>query len=463
MDDGQQRRLEVLHQLAQEQLRAQSAVKEAPSRERGDDLDVSVEPLTPGAKKSTSASTRLARGSRRGLIWTLIGGVALFAVVLTGLFARSRLLTAPTPTPTPGPENALIVTSNFNSGTVTVNGKKVEGTIPLLVRLNPGDNTITYSAPPFHDRTCQVTLSSQPDANSGSRARSVGEKCFTGAQEPPLFLNGVAVKNGFLYFQMTGDDLPTDLRNAAENALWAKLATSRTLQVPAGDYYATGTSATGRITSARAAVALQATLALARSTTAQGDVCPNPPCGGQPILPGQGGVAPPSGTWLIQDAVVAGWRFTTQGGALVAAPPAQFAGNMVEAGLTYSATAGWSVSGSALGPSITDLQTQLFSGSCNSGFSALQELIGQSSFANVGQNLSYGQSAAPTSTDGCAISVEGPNNNPLSPTSPNNKKYGHYIWRWGVLLAADAQAHTLFPFLPIAPQSEIAAVGGFAF
>jgi hypothetical protein len=93
----------------------------------------------------------------------------------------------------------------------------------------------------------------------------------------------------------------------------------------------------------------------------------------------------------------------------------------------------------------------------------LQSLISQSSFADVGQKLTYGQSAAPGSTDGCAISVEGPNNNPLSPTSPNNKKYGHYIWRWGVLLAADAQARALFPSLPVAPPTEITAVGGINF
>jgi hypothetical protein len=461
MDDGQQHRLDVLHRLAQEQLSAHQAdVKEAPARERDAKSDLVVEPLTPGAKKSTSASTRLARGSRRGLIWTLLGGVALLAVVLMGLFARSRFLTPPTPTPTPGPENALIVTSNFNSGTVTVNGKKVEGSFPLLVRLNPGENTIIFSAPPFRDQTCRVTLLPQPDAQSGSRVRAVEEKCGVSVQEPPLTLNGVAVKNGALVFGMTGDDLPADVRNAAENALWAKLANSRTFQVPAGDYYATGVDASGHIRSARAAVALLATLALARPTTAQAGFCLNLSCAGHPILPDQGGVAPPSGTWLIQDAVVVGWRFTTQGGALVAASPSQFAGDTVEAGLTYSASAGWSVGDSSLGPSITDLQAQLLSGSCKSGFSALQMLIGQSSLG--GQNLTYGQSAPPGSTtDGCAISVGGQNTNPLSPTS-SSKEYGHYIWRWGVLLAADTQAHTLFPSLPIAPQNEIAAVGGFA-
>ncbi len=270
----------------------------------------------------------------------------------------------------------------------------------------------------------------------------------------------MAVSNGFLYFQMTGDDLPTDLRNAAENALWAKLATSRTFPVPAGDYYTTGTTTTGRITSARAAVALQATLALARPTTALTGYCLNLSCAGQPIVPDQGGAAPPSGTWLVQDAVISDWRFTTQGGALVATSPSQFAGNLVEAGLTYSATAGWSVSDSAFGPSITDLQAQLLSGSCNDGFNVLQTLISSSSFA--GLNLTYGQSAAPGSTDGCAMSVEGPNDNPLGPTS-SNKKYGHYIWRWGVLLAADAQARALFPSLPVAPKSEITAVGGIDF
>jgi hypothetical protein len=461
MDDGQRHRLEVLHQLAQEQLRAQhTVVKEAPARERDSEPGLVVEPVTLGAKKSTSASTRLARGSRHGLLWTLSGGVALLAVILTGLFARGRFQTAPRLTPTPGPENALIVTSNFNIGAVILNGKKVAGAFPLLMRLNPGENTITFSAPPFRDQTCRVTLLAQADPQTGSRVRAAEEKCGVSVRQPPLTLDGVAVKNGALVFSMTGDDLPADVRNTAENVLWTKLTTSRSFQVPAGDYYATGVDASGRIRSARAVVALQATLALARPSVTQTGFCLNLSCAGYPILPGQGLGSPPAGVWLIQESVVVGWRFTTQGGALVAAPPPQFAGSMVNVGLTYSSTGGWSVSDSASGSSITALQTQLLSGSCESGYSALQTLIGQSSLG--GQDLSYGQSASPGSTtDGCAISVEGQNTNPLGPTS-STKKYGHYVWRWGVLLAADAQARTLFPLLPIAPQSEIAAVGGFA-
>jgi hypothetical protein len=37
---------------------------------------------------------------------------------------------------------------------------------------------------------------------------------------------------------------------------------------------------------------------------------------------------------------------------------------------------------------------------------------------------------------------------------------GRYVWRFGVVLAADAQAHSILPALPLASPAEIAAVGG---
>ena len=464
MDDDQQRRLDALHRLAQEQLRAKQVVKEAPSRERGDDSEVVVEPLAPGAKKSTSASTRLSHGSRRGLVWTLIGGVAVLAIVLTGVFARGRFLTTPTPTPTPGPGNALIVTSNFNSGSVILNGKKLAGAIPLLVRLNPGENTITFSAPPFHDQTCRVTLLALADPRSGQRAQTSGDNCSINTQEPSIRFQGIAVPNGYLYFQLTGAALPNDLRNAAESALWLKLANLPALQVPAGDYYATGTTTTGRITSARAAVPLLATPALVRNNATQnGPDCANLGCAGPPVMPDQTGVSTPAGGWLIGESVAAGWRFTTQSGALVATSAFRDGGGVMM-GLTYSSTGGWSVVEGSSNPFMADIQAQVITVSCQGGFAALQTLIDKSSLA--GQRLSFSQGAnfgliAPQ-TDGCAISFATENNNPFNPSN-SSKEYGHYVWRWGVLLAADAQARALFPSLPVAPQSEIAAVGGIGF
>jgi hypothetical protein len=462
VDDDQQRRLDALHRLAQEQLRAQQAAKETPSQER-DDSALLVEPLAPGEKKSTSASTRLSRGHRRGLIWTLIGGVAVLAVVFTGVVARGRIQTTATPTPTPSPENALIVTSNFTSGTVSVNGKKLTGTVPLLVRLNPGENTITYSAPPFHDRTCSVTLLPQPDPRSGQRAQGIGDGCGIGNQEPAITFQGVLVSNGYLVFGLTGADLPNDLRNAAESALWLKLTNLSALQVPAGDYYATGATSAGRITSARAAVPLLAIPALARTNSTQdGPSCGNLGCAGRAILPDQNGAAPATGTWLIQESVASGWRFTTQSGALISTSAFRDSG-VVQTGLTYSSTAGWAISVDAPGPFTSGLQTQILVGSCQSGTTVLQGLIDKSPLA--GQQLSLSSSnasfgPAQLQTDGCALTAEVGANNPLNPTG-GNKRYGQYIWRWGVLLAADAQARALFPSLPVAPQSEIDAVGGF--
>ncbi|HEY7020402.1 MAG TPA: hypothetical protein VH349_04740 [Ktedonobacterales bacterium] len=462
MDDGQQRRLEVLHQLAQEQLNAKQAAKEAPARERNDDSDVSVERLAPGTKKSTSTSTRLARGSRRGLVWTLVISLTVVVVLVAGSFSWQRFSLTPTSTPTPGPGNALIVTSNFNSGAVTLNGKKLAGTVPLLVRLNPGENTITFSAPPFHDRTCRVTLLAQADPRSGQRTQAAGDNCAINIQEPAIRFQGIAVPNGYLGFQLTGADLPDDLRNAAESALWLKLANLPALQVPAGDYYATGTTTTGRIISVRAAVLLLATPALVRSNSTQnGPPCSNLGCAAPPALPDEGGGSTPAGIWLIGESVASGWRFTTQSGALIATSAFRDAG-AVAVGMTYSSTAGWSVVEGSPGPFIVDLQTQVISANCQGGFAVLQALIEKSSLA--GQQLSFSQGGgvfgpSTLQTDGCAMSVEEQNSNPLNPTT-STKKYGHYVWRWGVLLAADAQAHTLFPSLPIAPLSEITAVGG---
>lgn len=42
----------------------------------------------------------------------------------------------------------------------------------------------------------------------------------------------------------------------------------------------------------------------------------------------------------------------------------------------------------------------------------------------------------------------------------NGVNAGRYIWRFGVLLAADAQAHNMMPALSRASRAEIAAVSG---
>jgi hypothetical protein len=475
MYDDQQRRIEALRRLAQEQLRAQQAQQstqqsavDTPAPERADDAELVVEPLTSrasGAQGRETASTRMSRGSRRGLAWILIGALALLA--LAGSFGLRRFVPAPTPTATPITGNELIVTSNFNSGSVSLNGKKVDGALPVLLRLKPGENTITYSAPPFRDRTCRVTLLPQQNVGIGQRVQTTSDGCgmFGYDQQPPLSLSGVTVRNGALTLPLTGADLPDAARNSAESALTAKLGNLSRLPVPAGDYYATGVTTSGRIISARAAMPLVATPALSPLDAASGaaGACLHLSCAGAELLPDARGVTAPAGVWLVRQSFTMNWRFTTQSGALVAISPSRTPLETL-VGLTYSPTAGWSVTEGSPGTFLVDVQSQILSASCQGGFAALSALVAKSSLAgqqtNTSQGGQNGPGAASQPTDGCALKLETSNNNIFNPVM---KEYGHYVWRWGVLLAADAQARAQFPSLPSAPQSEITAVGGIGF
>jgi hypothetical protein len=42
----------------------------------------------------------------------------------------------------------------------------------------------------------------------------------------------------------------------------------------------------------------------------------------------------------------------------------------------------------------------------------------------------------------------------------NEVEKGHFVWRFGALMAADAKAHDTLPQLPVASPAEIAAVSG---
>jgi hypothetical protein len=301
---------------------------------------------------------------------------------------------------------------------------------------------------------------------SQDRVLSPLDGCNINRQEPPPALNGVTVRNGYLSIGITGADLSDDSRVAAENALLAKLGKLSGLPVPAGDYYATGVTTSGRIISARAAVPIVATPALSPIDAASGEdgSCPHlSSAGGAELLPATQGGAAPAGVWLVRQSFATNWRFKTQSGALVATSQTR---NTVEAlvGLTYSPTAGWSATEDSPGPYLVDLQSQILSASCQGGFAALSALVAKSSLAGQqidtsrkGQN---GPGGAPTQTDGCALKLETTNKNLFNPVT---KEYGRYVWRWGVLLAADAQARAQFPSLPSAPQSEIVAVGGIDF
>ena len=57
---------------------------------------------------------------------------------------------------------------------------------------------------------------------------------------------------------------------------------------------------------------------------------------------------------------------------------------------------------------------------------------------------------------GCALQLTRTGGTGVTGTDGANA--GSFLWRFGVLLAADAEAHALLPYLPLAPPSELSAV-----
>jgi hypothetical protein len=144
--------------------------------------------------------------------------------------------------------------------------------------------------------------------------------------------------------------------------------------------------------------------------------------------------------WDINVPVALRWRLTDSDGSVlgdVLFPAA----DIVPATLVYTADAGWSRSPQTPFDAPTVVRT--FGGlDCSTGAQILQQdLQGK----NLAATMYPGQGV-----NGCQISLSA-NENPAQ---------GTFLWRFGVLLAADDAAHQLLPNLPIASRVEITAVQG---
>src|SRR5579885_3376422 len=117
------------------------AEAEAPEAAQPDELEALLRPRL----------TRRARLLRAGAL------LGLVALVAAGLFWRvgsagiSFVAATPVPAATPIPQ--MLISSNINFGTLTVNGRTVAGP-PAVFRPRPGENTITLTAAPFAPKTC---------------------------------------------------------------------------------------------------------------------------------------------------------------------------------------------------------------------------------------------------------------------------------------------------------------------
>ncbi|MEO7001727.1 MAG: hypothetical protein ABI068_07910 [Ktedonobacterales bacterium] len=361
-----------------------------------------------------------------------------------------------------GNTQTLAITANVATASVTFNGARLAGTFPLVASLHEGENELALRAAPFDLLTCMLTwyppelLSPTPGCDDISHTSTH----VAGARiQPTLLLN--------LY--LSDPSLPYALNQGALAVVSQALAQiNAPVRVPAGDYIATGLTTSGHgqisITSMRAAAPLTATIAFALATGLDalgvqplcviGTLCgasPQAQAGDALALSPMRGVAQ---VWLVSAQTGVRWHFTDATGRQVAQSPliALTIAALIELAYTPGASAPWRLlsmqvgppSGAATTPETQALQAQLGPAACNSGFTALTTSLPKGSFTPVGLVATVG-------LNGCVIQAQ-------EGTSAADTANSIYLWRFGVLLAVDANAHQLAPDLPLAPADEVAAV-----
>ncbi len=332
----------------------------------------------------------------------------------------------------------LLVLSNVNYGRVTINGVQQPGQVPLLVGLRAEPSyafDITLDAPPFLPVSCHARFSDSGFADSDNHCRAVPN-----TQANSMIINGATVLPAFeVQFSLTLNDLPPEQQNNVVATLNQALTYRQDMTVPAGSYFATGVASSGKITSQRASAPLRASASVAPFVPQQ-----------DPSSDGCSGFICPAGfetqtasalsgfLWDISVTVAVHWRFRGASGTVVSDVQFQPA-NAIRLFLAYDRMGGWSVSPSLPPVGLGSIDDQLTSTFCATGQNILTQTVKTGS---VGGGPDHDRGAA-----GCELILD-----------VNGIDQGLYLWRFGVLLAADARARAAHPELPVAPPAEIAAV-----
>lgn len=380
--------------------------------------------------------TLLSRPPSRRKRLAQIGFVLVAVVVLAAFWGsiapRKPAAPALAPTPTAAPPMLLIL-SNVNYGSVTVNGTKQPGQLPILVALRGDVYNITLNAPPFLPKSCRIRLSQPglPDDNP----------CLVHPTPPNDFVtyNDIAVAPAFvLEISLTLNDLPPAQQNTLTATLTQELTYRQDLTVPAGSFIAASILSSGTITSQRATTPLRASAIVAPFTPQRQDV--GLPCAGFICTGGfetQSAAASLAPHWNILVSVALRWRFSDASGAVQSDVQFQ-SGNTLSLALSYNAARGWSIYPAP--PLVETSNNQVTGTFCSTG----EFILGQ--FAQTGNSITIGTSYD-QGAQGCEMVLD-----------VNAVDQGLYLWRFGVLLAADKQARATHPELPVAPPAEIAAV-----
>ncbi|HLV99059.1 MAG TPA: hypothetical protein VKT82_10330 [Ktedonobacterales bacterium] len=382
--------------------------------------------------------------SRRKRLAARVGLVLAAAAAVLVLLRGSILPPWPTAPPSPDP-NTLLVLSNVNYGTVSINGKKQPWPLPLLMPMRGKTSAadITLSAPPFHAISCHVHL----DAVALSITVSAADRNCSAlpvSSVVPLARSGVVHTPIFrLFLFLTPGDLPAGQQDQVTALLTQALTTRQEVTVPAFSYFATGFHAP-TITSQHASAPLRATASLALAISAEhlaASSCVRFICA-QPIEPVT--VVPASGQqWSVRVGVTLRWSFSDPSGAVVSDVPywgdasSDPVENTMSLFLTRTAAGDWTISQNA---PVAHVSFQVQATFCSVGVIILQQTLTSDASASIVTRNDRG-------VQGCELQA-----------FVNGTSQGTFLWRFGVLLAADAKAHATYPPLPVAPPEEIAAV-----
>ncbi|MGZ3584366.1 MAG: hypothetical protein ACXWP6_17210 [Ktedonobacterales bacterium] len=414
------------HPESDDDVRTDSSASPETDRMREVDLDVVV-------RRQTPTRTRVIQ----------VGVLLMLLLVVGGLVFRGYWAGQTQATTAGGDDYSMnaAIFSNVNHGALTVNGKKLAGHPPVIVTLRPGTNTISISVPPFGPHTCtfDVTL-----PNARHQQCSVGGNIF-----PPMDIGGKKAA--------TRVDLPvtlTDLPAEQQHSIAAVVAQEIDgivvhTTVPAHQYIATGVDTQGHITSRLTDEELQADAILVRradQAMQSDDTCVENICAVFNSPYGPCGLSDSSSTadtrWMVATFVTPQWRFTTPTGDTAALSPLSDASNttLIEVPLHYDAAHGWRPWGSpGIGNFCSALDIMAMT-QCNPAVTVL------SAYAAPSEGV--GLSLLPHGIEGCEVQL----------VKSGGTSTVRFIWRFGVLLAANAAAHKLIPSLPVAPQAEIDAV-----
>lgn len=414
---------------------------------------------------------------RRQVKPSVIAGIIALVIVVAagGIFAVTRFTgganAVPTPTLVPG-SNLFDIQTSPGWGTVFIDGQKL-GHLPdptkgEVLQLSPGIHQVTWQADPFVQHCVLIVppiVSQTP--------------CLANDLIPIMRGPHKGLSAHLITFTASFNDLPPaqqqPLFQAAQKALDA-LQSSDTVQP--GEKYA-DVNAPGFI--ATAATTLRATLRFQLDTNPGsaslcagqfpgfGTACTN---NGQNChlfcLVGETNFAqtpPTPGRWDVLGVVRSAWTYTTLTGQMVAQNQPDEADNqgteyLVDLSITRTGNQ-WHVSTGILN-NISTPTSGFISGSpsCDAantlvtqnGFSPFSNInLPNNPNASIAWDTAYGSNLAA----GCLLTARAipPQTNPATPI-PNPPPLAHCLYRFGVLLALDSKAHTLWPSLPVADAYE---------